>query len=399
MSEWQQAWPVEAGVRAATELFREAFAAEPEGVWASPGRVNLIGEHTDYNGGLCLPIALPHRTYVAVSARTDDRVRMTTDIGTDPVWEGELADLRPGNVSGWVAYCGGPAWALREAGIDVPGFDLAVASCVPLGAGLSSSAAVECAVGLALAQLAGHRLDTDDAARARLAALCVLAENEVAGAPTGGMDQAASLRTLAGHALLLDCLDGSVEQVGFDLAAAGLELLVIDTRASHSLADGQYGARRAACERAARILGVATLREVTDLDAALARLDDDEVRRRVRHVVTEIRRVTEFVTVAEAGDWAAAGELMNASHESLRDDYEVSCIELDVVVAAAREAGALGARMTGGGFGGSAIALVRTEDAAAIAHAVREAARAKGLPTPDVHQATPSAAGGCLVEP
>ena len=398
MSEWQRAWPSETGVRAARELFRDAFGTEPAGVWASPGRVNLIGEHTDYNGGLCLPIALPHRTYVAVSARADERVRITTDIGEE-IWQGRLTDLGPGLVLGWVAYCGGPAWALRESGVDVPGFDLAVVSCVPLGAGLSSSAAVECAVGLALSQLAGERRDGDDAARAELAALCVRAENEVAGAPTGGMDQAASLRTRAGHALLLDCRDGSVEQVAFDLASAGLQLLVIDTRASHSLADGQYGARRAACERAARILGVTTLREVTDLDAALARLDDAEVRRRVRHVVTEIARVRDFVAVAEAGDWTAAGQLMNASHDSLRDDYEVSCIELDVVVAAARDAGALGARMTGGGFGGSAIALARSAEAASIAGAVREAAGARGLPVPDVHLATPSAPGGCLVEP
>ena len=399
MSEWQRAWPSETGVRAARELFRDAFGTEPAGVWASPGRVNLIGEHTDYNGGLCLPIALPHRTYVAASRRADDRVRMITGIGSDPVWEGELAGLRPGGVSGWVAYCGGPAWALRQDGIEVPGFDLAVASCVPLGAGLSSSAAVECAVGLALAQLAGERLDADDAARARLAALCVRAENEVAGAPTGGMDQAASLRSQAGHALLLDCRDGSVEQVGFDLEAAGLALLVIDTRSSHALADGQYGKRRASCERAAERLGVATLREVTDTGDALARLDDDETRRRVRHVVSEIRRVTEFVTAAESGDWPAAGTLMDASHDSLRDDYEVSCIELDVAVAAAREAGALGARMTGGGFGGSAIALVRAEDAEGVARAVRMAARSAGLAVPDIHRATPAGAGGCLVEP
>ncbi|WP_415103565.1 galactokinase [Micropruina sp.] len=399
MSEWQQAWTAETGVRTAQELFRRAFGAEPDGVWASPGRVNLIGEHTDYNGGLCLPIALPHRTYVAASARSDGRVRMTTDIGTEPVWEGTLAELAPRKVSGWVAYCGGPAWALTGAGVAVPGFDLAVASCVPLGAGLSSSAAVECAVGLALAQLAGHRLDAGDADRARLAALCVRAENEVAGAPTGGMDQAASLRAQAGHALLLDCRDGSVEQVRFDLDAAGLALLVIDTRASHSLADGQYGARRAACERGAARLGVTTLREVTDLNAALAALDDDEVRRRVRHVVTEIGRVTDFVAASEAGDWATAGRLMDASHDSLRDDYEVSCVELDVVVAAARGAGALGARMTGGGFGGSAIALVRPEKMETVAHAVRVAASVRGLPTPEIHLAIPSDPGACLIEP
>ncbi len=399
MSEWQQAWLEPDGIQAAQELFRKAFDAEPQGVWASPGRVNLIGEHTDYNGGLCLPIALPHRTYVALSRRTDDRARLATGLDHGNTWSGGLGDIAPGSVSGWVGYCGGPAWALRDAGVDVPGFDAAIASCVPLGAGLSSSAAVECAVGLALAHVAGARQDADDAGRAWLAEVCVRAENEVAGAPTGGMDQAASLRTRAGHALLLDCRDGSVEQVRFDLEAAGLDLLVIDTQASHSLADGQYGARRASCDAAARALGVPTLREVSDLDAALAALDDEVTRRRVRHVVTEIARVGDFVAAARAGDWSRAGGLMNASHDSLRDDYEVSCVELDVAVDAARAAGALGARMTGGGFGGSAIALVRAEDAETVAHAVLEAARGHGLVTPVIHRATPSAPGGCLIEP
>ena len=399
MSEWQQAWPDEVGVRLARELFQNSFAVPPDGVWASPGRVNLIGEHTDYNGGLCLPIALPHRTYVAASRRAGDGVRITTGLKDGRTWSGQLAQIAPGSVSDWVAYCGGPAWALREAGVDVPGFDVAIASCVPLGAGLSSSAAVECAVGLALTHLAGVRQDADDAGRAWLAGMCVRAENEVAGAPTGGMDQAASLRTEARHALLLDCRDGSVEQVRFDLVDAGLELLVIDTRASHSLADGQYGARRASCDAAADALGVPTLREVSDLDAALATLDDEVTRRRVRHVVTEIARVGEFVAAASADDWPGAGRLMNASHDSLRDDYEVSCAELDVAVDAARSAGALGARMTGGGFGGSAIALVPAAAAETVAGAVLAAARARGLVTPVIHRATPSAPGGCLIEP
>lgn len=400
MGQWQQAWTDEAGVRAARDLFGEAFGSWPTGVWASPGRVNLIGEHTDYNGGLCLPIALPHRTYVAASRRDDRRVRMTTGLESGQSWEGELTDIAPGTVSDWVAYCGGPAWALREDGVEVPGFDLAIASCVPLGAGLSSSAAVECAVGLSLAELAGRPLDGSDSDRARLARLCVRSENEVAGAPTGGMDQAASLRSQAGHALLLDCIDGSITQVPFDLAGAGLELLVVDTRASHSLADGQYGQRRASCEAAASALGVATLREIADsdesLESVLSRItgpDAEVTRRRVRHVVTEIGRVREFVDAAEAGDWAEAGRLMNASHVSLRDDYEVSCVELDTVASSAQAAGALGARMTGGGFGGSAIALVRTDDVAAVAAAVLRAVSGAGLARPVLHRASPSAPG------
>ncbi|MDO5697207.1 MAG: galactokinase [Dermatophilus congolensis] len=407
MGEWQQAWTDEVGVRDAKRLFAEMYGADaqPDGVWASPGRVNLIGEHTDYNGGLCLPIALPHRTYVAARRRDDNRAHIATNMmirgAITSSWSGQVEGIMPGvNIPGmdeWESYCGGPAWALREDGVDVPGFELAIASCVPLGAGLSSSAAVECAVGLALGDLAGTPFDTDDASRARLARLCMLAENEIAGAPTGGMDQAASLRSKAGHALLLDCLDGSIEHVPFDLDAAGLELLVIDTRASHSLADGQYGQRRASCEAAAATLGVATLREIADgeepLDSVLGRLSDRYERRRVRHVVNEIRRVREFVAAASAGDWDEAGRLMNASHASLSFDYDVSCIELDTVVAAAQAAGALGARMTGGGFGGSAIALVRPEQREAVAEAVLRACADAGLATPVLHLATPSAPG------
>lgn len=393
----EAAWTPEEGLDAARAAFRAAFSTEPDEVWASPGRVNLIGEHTDYNGGLCLPIALPHRTYVAASRRDDDQVRMTTtlaDADSRPEqWTGTLSDIRPGGVEGWAAYAAGPAWSLRNAGIAVPGTDLAIASCVPLGAGLSSSAALECATGLAFSSLAGTPLDGDDAQRAQLAELCVEAENEVAGAPTGGMDQAASLRTRAGHALLLDCLDGSIRQVPLDLEHAGLRLLVIDTRASHSLTDGQYGERRSACEAAAAQLGVVTLREVNDLDSALARLDDEVARRRVRHVVTEIQRVLDVVAAAEADDWPTVGGLMNASHVSLRDDYEVSCIELDVAVEAAVGAGALGARMTGGGFGGSAIALVRTDDVDRVADAVLAAATSHDLVEPEVHVVAPAGPG------
>ncbi len=383
MTTTQMAWTDVRGATRVTDLFRAAFGVDPDGVWAAPGRVNLIGEHVDYNGGLCLPIALPHRTFVALRRRPDDGVRLVSALAPRAVWSGVLEEVAPGRVSSWVAYAAGPAWALTQDRFVVGGFDAAIDSCVPLGAGLSSSAAIECAVGAGLDEAFGlGLLAAGDAGRARLAAACVRAENEVAGAPTGGMDQAASLRCTAGHALLLDNLDASVQQVTFDLAAAGLELLVIDTRAEHALVDGQYAARRAACHAAAQQLEVGTLREVVDLEPALAALTDEMQRRRVRHVVTEIARVEAFVELVRKGAVRDVGPLLDASHESLRTDYEVSCAELDVAVAAARDAGALGARMTGGGFGGSAIALIEAGSAASVAGVVSSAFADRGWGEP-----------------
>lgn len=398
---WVDAWSAEEGAQRARALFTGSFDVEPDGVWSAPGRVNLIGEHTDYNGGLCLPIALPHRTYVALRRRDDDLVRLVSAQDAGRLREVRLTDVAPGAVDGWPSYVVGVAWALRAAGHAVGGFDVAVDSCVPFGAGLSSSAALESAVAVALDAthdlgLAGPAGEPDDAGRARLAAACVKAENEIAGAPTGGMDQAASLRARDGHALLLDCLDGSVRHVPFDLAADGLALLVIDTRAEHALVDGQYAARRAACEAAAARLGVGTLREVDagGLDDALATLDDGSDDgavqvRRVRHVVREIARVQDFVALLDADRLRDVGPLMDASHASLRDDYEVSCRELDVAVEAARAAGALGARMTGGGFGGSAIALVEGDAVASVADAVLGAFAAENLHAPAFSVALP----------
>ncbi|WP_449508598.1 galactokinase [Cellulosimicrobium composti] len=383
-------------------------------VWAAPGRVNLIGEHTDYNAGLCLPIALPHRTYVALRPRTDSLVRLASAQAPGETWTARLEDVAPGEVAGWGSYVAGVAWALREhlvaQGADpasITGFDAAVDSSVPFGAGLSSSAALECSVAVALDDVAGLGLSASDAGRAVLAAASVRAENEIAGAPTGGMDQSAALRARAGHALLLDCRPGldpveSAEQVPFDLDAAGLALLVVDTRAEHRLVDGQYAARRATCEDAARTLGLASLRDLADavdasddpagtLAVSLDKLPDDVARRRVRHVVTEIGRVRELVALLREGRPDAVGPLMNASHASLRDDYEVSSVELDVAVDAARVAGALGARMTGGGFGGSAIALVRADQVETVADAVRAAFEREGLGAPGFLLATPSA--------
>ena len=388
------AWDETAGSTRARELFATHFDGEPDGVWSAPGRVNLIGEHTDYNGGLCLPIALEHRTFVALRRRSDEEIHLLSE-REGSAWRSALAEVAPGAVSGWGAYPAGVAWALGELGHPTGGFDAAVASCVPYGAGLSSSAALECAFAMAFTAAPGwHGPDPGaDTGRAELAAACVRAENEIAGANTGGMDQAASLRARAGHALLLDTRDGAVAHIPFDLAAAGLELLVIDTRAEHALVDGQYAQRRATCEAAARDLGVATLREIraAELDAALARLETDEARRRVRHVVTEIARVEQFVALLQAGRLAELGPLMDASHTSLAVDYEVSCAELDVAVTAARAAGALGARMTGGGFGGSAIALVPAGSGPAVAEAVTTAFAASGFTPPEFLIATAAA--------
>jgi len=395
--------------------FRDGFGREPAGVWAAPGRVNVIGEHVDYNGGSCLPFALAHRTYVALAPRTDGELRVRSAGGGEGEedWSGRLEDLAPGTVDGWAGYAVGVPWALREAGVDVPGFDAVVGASVPLGAGLSSSAALECAVAVALDDVTGLGWSGDDDGRARLAAACVRAENDIAGAPTGGMDQTASLRARAGSALLVDCEDFSVEHLPFDLPGAGLELLVIDTRAHHSLVDGQYGSRRQACEDAARLLGVERLGRLrpADLEGALDRISDavddpeqaDEIQRRVRHVVTEVARVGRVAELLRSGalqrrgdDGAGAiGALLTASHVSLRDDYEVSCAELDVAVDAALATGALGARMTGGGFGGSAIALLPAGTAGAVAQEVTRAFTAEGFAAePAFLHAVPSGAAG-----
>ena len=409
----------EQGREAATDLFRTALGGEPDGVWYAPGRVNIIGEHTDYNGGLALPIALPHRAHLALRAREDRTVRLVSSQARAV----EVLDLdrigpkgTPGEIPHWAAYVAGVAWALERDGLGpLAGFDAALHSCVPLGGGLSSSAALEAATAVALDEvndlgLAGTADEPDDEGRARLAAACVRAENEMAGAPTGGLDQAASLRAAAGRALELDCRTGRARRVPFDLAGAGLALLVIDTRARHSLVDGQYGARRAACERAARILGVELLAdlEAADLEERLADLaacgepDAAELVRRTRHVVTEIERTRDLVALLRdgrplAGDkLARAGELMDASHESLRADYECTCPELDAAVEAARAAGAHGARMTGGGFGGSAIALVDADAVDAVARAVVAAYAREGFTPPAFLDAVPSAPAGRL---
>ncbi len=377
---------------AVADQFARAFGGAPEGVWRAPGRVNLIGEHVDYNAGLCMPIALPHSTFAAVRRRDDGRVRLVSAQQPDEPWEGPLTEIAPGSPPGWAGYLAGVLWALREDGVDVPGVDVAVDSAVPMGAGLSSSAALECSLALAVAELVG--LDTDDDGRAALAAACVRAENEIALASTGGLDQTVSLRARAGHALLLDCRDHHVEHAPLDLDEAGLALLVCDTRAPHRLVQSEYAARRRDCTRAAELLGVTTLREVEDLDDAERRLgaSDPALVPRVRHVVTEIARVREFTDLLRADLLADVGPLMDASHESLRDDYEVSSAELDLAVETARAAGAFGARMTGGGFGGSIVALVPAGDLGAVSAAVETAFADAGLALPAFVRAVAAAA-------
>ncbi|WP_171163281.1 galactokinase [Streptomyces sp. I05A-00742] len=370
--------------------FRAVFGAEPAGVWAAPGRVNLIGEHTDYNDGHVLPIALPHRTRVAAAARGDGLLRLHSAGAGGGVTALRVAGLAPGAVRGWAAYPAGVVWALREAGLAVGGADLHVESDVPQGAGLSSSAALEIATALAVTELHGHR-----PSRAELAALARHAENAFVGVPCGIMDQTASACSVAGHALHLDTRDLTLRHLPFDPAAHGLRLLVADVGRRHALADGAYAARRAACEAGARALGVRALRDVeaAQLPDALAALRP-ELRPVVRHVVTENERVARVAALLAAGELRAAGPLLTAGHASLRDDFAVSCPELDLVVTAARAAGALGARMTGGGFGGSAIVLVEEDRAAGVERAVADAFASARFTAPAVFPVTAGEGAG-----
>jgi galactokinase len=370
---------------AATRLLANRLGREPDGVWFAPGRVNLIGEHTDYNDGFVLPLALPHGTAAAVARRGDMRLRLAS-ASRHAVEQTDLADLDPGRAEGWTAYVAGTVWAMRESGIDVPGLDIAVVGDVPLGAGLSSSASLECAVALAVNDLSRAGLD-----RTTLAGLARHAENDYVGMPCGVMDQMASMHGLADHLVFLDTRSLVVEHVPFDLSTSGLVLLVVDTRAPHRLTDGAYAQRRGTCERSAAALGLAALRDVTDLDAALAALPDAVQRRRVRHVVTENRRVLDVTQrLCDGSDPRRIGDLLTASHTSLRDDYEVSVPELDLAVDTALGAGAYGARMTGGGFGGSVIALVDSDAVLDVQAAVTDAFAAAGFAEPAPFTARPA---------
>ena len=369
----------------ATAAFEERFGGTPAGVWAAPGRANLIGEHTDYNDGYVLPFALDRVTAVAAAPQAADRWSVYSD-ATEECVDFGAADLVPGAVRGWAGYVAGVVWALRTEGHQVPGARLSVASDVPVGAGLSSSAALECAVLGALADLGG--LDIPVADRP---ALAQRAEAEYVGMPCGILDQSASVLCREGGVLFLDCRTLATRQIPFDATAAGLVVLVIDTRAVHGHVDGEYAARRADCEAAAAALGVPALRDLDDLPAALARLDDPVLRRRTRHVVTENARVLSTVAALEAGQLREIGPLMTASHASLRDDYQVTVAELDLAVEASLAAGAYGARMTGGGFGGCVLALVDIDRQQAVAEAVTAAFAGSRFTAPVTFTTPPSA--------
>jgi galactokinase len=373
---------------AVRRAFAERFGRPPEGVWAAPARVNLIGEHTDYNDGFVLPLAIDRRVTVAAARRADDLLRLLS------LEKGErrlrLAEVAPGAVRGWAAYAAGTLWALQQDGAEVGGLDLVLTSDVPIGSGLSSSAAVECATLLAARDLYGGPDDP-----ARLAAIALRAENDVVGVPCGIMDQMAALACRAAHVLLLDCRSLEADQVPFAPADAGLALLVVDTRVSHALADGAYAERRADCEQAAGVLGVRALRDATqaDLDGARDRLG--ELRwRRARHVVDENARVLQVAALLRAGRPEGIGGALTASHASLRDDYQVSAPELDAAVEAALAAGALGARMTGAGFGGCALALVPAGAAADVGKAVAAAFAERGFREPAVFPVRPAGGAG-----
>ena len=368
--------------------FAEIFGREADGVWSAPGRVNLIGEHTDYNEGFVFLFAINRRTVAALGLR-DDRIARVGSSFADELVEIDLDQLGPETLQGWSAYPLGVAWALGEFGADlsaVPGFDILIDSNVPVGAGLSSSAAIESSVALALNDVWQLGLD-----RSTLAAVGQRSENVVVGAPTGIMDQSASLLGRHDAAVFLDCRSLHAEIIPLGLEEAGLEIVIIDTGVEHAHATGGYAERRASCEAGARALGVESLRDVSvdDLERARALLDDVTFRR-VRHVVTENQRVLDTVrTLRESGP-TAIGDLLDASHRSMRDDFEISVPELDLAVETAQANGAIGARMTGGGFGGSAIALVPSDSLSRVFVALDGAFAEHGFGQPELFTVTPS---------
>ncbi|WP_374209327.1 galactokinase [Microbacterium hydrocarbonoxydans] len=385
-------------IRRSTALLAELTGSAPEGIWSAPGRVNLIGEHTDYNDGFVLPFAIPHRTAAAVARREDDRIRVASTFADGPVEVAldELGTLFPTptgsapRVPEWAAYPLGVAWALRQAGATGSGVDIALASDVPVGAGLSSSAAIEGATASALNELWDAGLD-----RTALARIGRRAENEAVGAPTGIMDQMASMLGEPDAAIFLDCRSLDAVPVPVGVVDAGLAILVMDTRVSHSHATGGYRERRASCERGAELMGVPSLRDVSmaDLPRA-AEIMDDVTLRRVRHIVTENQRVLDTVRILREQGARAIGDLLIASHTSMRDDFEISVPELDLAVESAVAAGAIGARMTGGGFGGAAIALIEADAEQTVSDAVRAAFAASGFAEPTVFTVVPSAGAG-----
>ena len=362
----------------AREAYTKQFEGEPDLIASAPGRINLVGEHTDYNAGFVLPCAIDRRIAVAVGA--SGRGRFETRLYSADFDETRQIDDKD---SSWADYPRGVAWAMGEAGHEIGGFRAAFAGDVPLGSGLSSSAAIEAATALALDAFFGLGVGRTD-----LALACQQAENDYVGVGTGIMDQYASLLCEAGAALLVDCRSLDAESVPLDLQAAGLALIVCDTRVERGLADTGYNDRRATCERAASMLGVEELRDATEGDLDL--LSGAELKR-ARHVISENARVLEAVEALRDRDFEEFGRLMFASHASLRDDYEVSTPELDTFVRAAQQHGARGARLTGAGFGGCAIALVPEETTVAFTYACQRAFSEREFEEPAFYEFVPAA--------
>lgn len=363
------------------EDFAALFGVTPDLIASAPGRVNLIGEHIDYSDGFVLPFAIQARTYCAIRVREDERIRVASNQHRKEIYESSIDALKPMTGPIWTRYILGVLWALE---VQV-GLDILVDSEVPSGAGLSSSAALECSVATAI----NHKFDLGKSLT-DLARITQKAENEYVGVPCGIMDQSISLMGKPGHALLLDCRDLSTRQIKVDFESNGLKLLIVDTRAHHALVDGGYAERRAQCESVSSELGVKALRDLTlgQLESARNRLPEVNFQR-ARHGVSEIARVLEAVKLLEADQFTEFGQLLNESHSSLRDDYNVSCPELDLAVETAQRFGALGARMVGGGFGGSAIALIKEEDAARVALEIERAFSERSFVAPRFFDSLP----------
>ena len=364
------------------EKFLETFGEEPDLVAAAPGRVNFIGEHIDYSEGFVLPFAIKDRTLVAARKRDDSIVRVASAQRRNKIITVDINEVKPGLKGEWERYALGVLWSM---GVK-SGVDLLIDGHVPLGAGLSSSAALECSVATAMNHLFDMGFSLEELAR-----LTQKAENQYVGVPCGIMDQSVSLMATNGFALLLDCRDLSTRNIPFDVASHGLELLIIDTQAHHALTDGGYAERRASCESVAAKLGVKSMRELTreQLDSSQDKLSESEYIR-ARHAVTEMKRVLDCVEALASEDFTQVGQLLNQSHNSLRDDYTVSCPELDTAVEASLAAGALGARMVGGGFGGSAIALIQVSKTSQTISAVEKAFADKKFKAPRFFTSLPS---------
>ena len=362
--------------------FLETFGEEADLIAAAPGRVNLIGEHIDYSDGLVLPFAIKDRTFAAIRKRDDLIVRIASVQRRNRIVTVNILDVKPGRKGEWERYALGVLWSM---GVKT-GVDLLIDGQVPLGAGLSSSAALECSVATAINHSFDLGFDLETLAR-----LTQRAENVYVGVPCGIMDQSVSLMATVGSALLLDCRDLSTQNIPFDVASSGLELLIIDTQAHHALTDGGYAERRASCESVVAKLKIKSLRDLSmqQLDSQKDQISEVEYQR-ARHAVSEMQRVLQCVTALTAKDFAVVGKLLNQSHRSLRDDYTVSCPELNVAVEAANNAGALGSRMVGGGFGGSAIALIEVSKTRKTIDAIENAFTINKFKAPRFFTSLPS---------